>query len=537
MSDRRKRLGAFYTPPEMAAKLVDWAIRSPEDRVIDPSLGGFVFLRLAKRRLLSLGDRRKQSPGLVYGIDMDEQAVRTAREEAGLDDATLIHSDFFAVDPASLPTFAANIGNPPYVRYQSWARTRSPAHAIAEAMGVKLTKLSSTWAPFILHGCRFLEQGGRMAQVLPAELLHAQYAAPVVKYLERAFRAVTVAVFEERVFPDALEEVVLLFAEGFGEGPAGGVAIMPVGDLDHLQLPKIDGRGRGYLSPETPLLPLLPTRTQALYRKLMRDRRVRGLGQLASVDIGAVTGANAFFLRTRSEIESREFDRSLFKTAICKASDVAGARLTRADIDRLVSSGRATELLATNGHSRKRLASIRPLLAEGERDGLHKRYKCRVRSPWWAVPLPIGRVPDLFLTYMSNVAPRLVRNEAGAVSTNTVHQVTMAPGVSAKALSVAFYNSLTLLSAELVGRSYGGGILKLEPTESERVLVPEFDFSVGKRLPTIDRLLRCGDLSTVVEAIDPLVLSPLGLDDADIARLRSARQQLLARRRARNGNR
>jgi hypothetical protein len=44
---RKKRLGAFYTPPVMAAGLVDWAIRTGDDRVIDPSHGGSVFLGLA----------------------------------------------------------------------------------------------------------------------------------------------------------------------------------------------------------------------------------------------------------------------------------------------------------------------------------------------------------------------------------------------------------------------------------------------------------------------------------------------------------
>jgi hypothetical protein len=56
--------------------------------------------------------------------------------------------------------------------------------------------------------------------------------------------------------------------------------------------------------------------------------------------------------------------------------------------------------------------------------------------------------------------------------TNTLHGVTVAEGVSAKALAVGFYNSLTMLSAELLARSYGGGVLKLEPTEAEALLIP-----------------------------------------------------------------
>jgi adenine-specific DNA-methyltransferase len=107
--------------------------------------------------------------------------------------------------------------------------------------------------------------------------------------------------------------------------------------------------------------------------------------------------------------------------------------------------------------------------------------------------------------------------------------------VAPTALCVAFYNSLTLLSAEIVGRSYGGGVLKLEPTEAERLLVPSFESSIGRQLPAVDRLLRAGELDAVIDAVDSLVLPPLGLVDTDIRRLRSARQQLLARRQGRNG--
>jgi adenine-specific DNA methylase len=532
--ERQKELGAFYTPEAMATKLVDWAIRDPGDTVIDPSLGGYVFLELAKQRLSALGHDHKASPGAVYGVDMDEEALRVAREDEGLDDVTLLHSDFFRLNPDALPKFTANVGNPPYIRYQSWGSVNSSAHSIAETMGVKLTRLSSIWAPFVLHGCRFLAFGGRLAQVLPAEILHAQYARPVTEYLTRAFREVTIAVFDERTFPGALEEVVLLFADGYEHGPAPGIGMVSARDVGALDLTGIDGKGRGYFSPQLALLRVLPRSTQRLYERLARHECVRALGDVANVDIGAVTGANDFFIRTREEVVSRGFAPELFKTVVSKASDVPGARLSGGDIARLESQARKTELLATNGHSAQELASIAVLLAEGEQLGLPQRYKCRIRSRWWSIPLPKHGAPDAFLTYMSHTNPRLVNNEAGALSTNTIHNVSVSEEISSPALCVAFYNSLTLLSAELVGRSYGGGILKLEPSEAERLLIPSFERSLGRLLPRVDTLLRQGELEAVLDLVDPLVLAPLGLRQADILGLRAARHKLFARRRARS---
>lgn len=161
---RKKELGAFYTPREMAAKLVEWCIRSPQDTMLDPSFGGFVFLEAARERLLALGANRRSVGRQLSGIDVDEDAVRVGRDEEGLADCRLLHADFFRVAPSEEMRFVANIGNPPYVRYQSWNGGADKAHALTEAMGVPLTRLASTWAPFILHGCRFLHAGGAWAR-------------------------------------------------------------------------------------------------------------------------------------------------------------------------------------------------------------------------------------------------------------------------------------------------------------------------------------------------------------------------------------
>ena len=44
------------------------------------------------------------------------------------------------------------IGNPPFVRYQAFAgAARAKGIAAALAQGVRLTALTSSWAPFVVH--------------------------------------------------------------------------------------------------------------------------------------------------------------------------------------------------------------------------------------------------------------------------------------------------------------------------------------------------------------------------------------------------
>jgi adenine-specific DNA-methyltransferase len=144
---------------------------------------------------------------------------------------------------------------------------------------------------------------------------------------------------------------------------------------------------------------------------------------------------------------------------------------------------------------------------------------------------------------MSDALPRLCWNDAGAVSSNTLHNVRL-PGVPralAPALVAAFYNSATLLSCERVGRSYGGGVLKLEPREADRVLLPALALvarhqSALERLaPSIDAALRAGHEAGIQEAISEV--DRLLYSEAERRDFADLRAQLLARRRARRPSR
>jgi adenine-specific DNA-methyltransferase len=539
-SDRQKALGAFYTPARLAEHLVGWAVRTPGDRVLDPAFGGLAFLEAARNRLLALGRDVTDLGRQLYGSELDGEAHSRALKERSLSipAANVLCADFLSLTPAvDLPRVEALVGNPPYIRYQGFNAAGTRGHEAAAQAGVRLTRLSSSWAPFVVHGTAFVASGGRMAQVLPAEILHAQYAAQVLAFLRANFSSVTLVLFEHRIFPGALEEIVLLLAEGRSGDPASGVQVVEYRDLSQLDLADIprattDGVPlEGDL--EKPLARLLPSEAQNLYRALASSPSAARLGDLAVVDIGAVTGANDFFLvRPGMHTLPEEF----LRFTVSKASHVRGARFTPDDRQALITEQKPVLMFAPQkGSDVGRNASVTAYLEAGLRRGVHKRYKCRVRSPWWAVPLPRRPEPDLLLTYCSSAHPRLVLNEVKAANTNTLHGVCIRAGVEPSGLAAAFVNSLTLLSAELVGRSYGGGVLKLEPTEAERLLLPPITASMAAHLPEVDNLLR-SDLGAALDRVDALVLGPSGLDlDANEIRvLRLGADKLRARRQARH---
>ncbi len=535
----RKARGAFFTPPEITRFISDWAIRAPTDTVLEPSCGEAAFLLAAGRRLRDLGDSGAGA-GRLHGIEIHDASAELGLEAlraAGLEAAIRV-SDFFDCPPT--PSFDAVVGNPPYIRYQHFrGEARGKSLEAALAAGVRLTGLSSSWAAFVIHASQFLKPEGRLGLVLPAELLSVNYAAEVRRFLLGRFSRVRLVMFDTRVFPEVLEEVVLLLAEG--SGGATSFEVFQARDLDDLA--RLDTHGwtgfdLGAVDKWTPAL--LSQASFGVYQALCRQGAFSPLLGWGETYLGAVTGANGFFTLTQAEAEALRLPRhDLLKISPPGARHLSGLSFPDAQWQALRDGGGRCWLFYPRDG--KPAAAARRHIARGEREKVPQAYKCRVRKPWWRVPLVAE--PDLILTYMNHDRPRLVSNEAGVHIVNSVYGVSLHPHLrelGRSLLPLAALNSVTLLGAEMVGRAYGGGLLKLEPREADTLPVPPPE-ALAALAPQLEALrprvlaaLGRGDGAQAVELVDEAVLTrPLGLGAGELQVLREARAFLFRRRVAR----
>lgn len=543
----QKHQGAYYTNPAVARFLVNWAIRHPSDRVLDPCFGRGVFLQASLRRLTDLGGR---PPLPAFGIEIDPWAhTRTAKgllDGMDLPHEHLTRSNFFAVTRHDLGGFSVVVGNPPFIRYQNFSgKMRSLALQRAESSGVRFSALASAWAPFLVHAIGFLEEGGRLAVVAPAELCHAAYARPLLPFLQRSFRESIILTFERRLFPDLSEDTVLVLADGFGRG-AGEIRLLPLRDASELEdgawaerngtAVDADSVASGS---ERMVSYLLPEPTRRLYRELSAHPLVKRLGDLASVGIGYVTGANGYFHLSTPEARALRIPARYLRPAVRRATWLRGLFFTPNDWRMFESSGEKSRLLHLPDALPRAPKGLRTYLAVGKRQGIPEAYKCRVREPWFAVPHV--DVPDGFLAYMADERPMLAVNKARAVAPNTLLCVNFVPMFrqACAEVAAAWWTSLGALSAEVEGHSLGGGMLKLEPGEAAKVTVPLpislMNRSRGRDLALrIDRTLRSGDWKAALELGDAEILHHgLGLPDSDCTLLRAGFEFLMHRRRRR----
>jgi adenine-specific DNA-methyltransferase len=545
----RKERGAFFTSPQIADYLADWAVAGdPNARILDPTCGEAVFLRSAGRRLRALGRAPGDLDQHLFGVELHATSLDWASSVLQGDglDARLMVADFFDVatpeEPgAPLPAMDAVIGNPPFVRYQrhiGQARARSRQAALRQH--VRLSGLASSWAALVVHAGGFLKPDGRLAMVLPAELLTVGYAEPIRAWLRQRFERVHLVLFERLQFQDATEKVVLVLAAGSGgcdafslyclDDAADLAGIRPMSNLS--VTPAQSGKWTDLL---------LPNQQRRLF-KMVSGERFTPLSRYGRPELGTVTGANNYFTmseQTRARYQLLE-GRHVIKVCPPGTKHLRGVAFSAQRWSELREQGERVWLLHPPAGDRSK--ALTAYLALGRDLGVHEAYKCTVRSPWWRPPAVTP--PDLFFTYMSHRYPRLIANTAQATFVNSMHGLRLVPDAprgARSALPVVCLNSVTLLGAEIFGRSYGGGILKMEPREAAMLPVPDpADLDLAwERLRsssrTFDGWLTEGRWTDVVMRVDDVLLREvMGLDAGQVEQLRSALHSLRSRRLARS---
>ncbi len=543
----QKLRGGYYTSSEVAKWLCAWAIRSTEDRVLEPSCGDGSFLDAAVTRFAELGASGAKVANQLRGIEIiaAEADLARSRLRASLGAgarAAVQTEDFFAWwQGNSAQNVDAVVGNPPFIRYQNFPEPhRTRAMSIMKDMGLTPNKLTNIWVPFVVAAAASLRPGGRLALVLPAELLQVTYAAQLRSFLTDRFKRIDIVACNELFFEKAEQEVVLLLADGALE-TASDANLCRVTMTEARTLAEITDRAPNDVlagaQPKTirhdneKWLKYFLTEREISFMRCLRDAAITtNLSTHAEIDVGVVTGKNEFFVLTGHQII--ELGLEEYTTPLVSRSvQLKGAKIGKTDWKALAAAGDRVHLLHfMPNQSPKVSAAFARYIRVGEGKDVHKGYKCSIRAPWYAVPSVW--VPDGFAFRQIYDFPRMVLNQAGATSTDTIHRLSCKTAKPERVIANT-YTWLTAASAEIEGRSYGGGVLELEPTEAERLLMPA-TLNGAMPLSECDRLTRAGRLDDVLEENARIVLmGHMGLSSADCALLRTIWTKMRDRRMAR----
>jgi hypothetical protein len=446
-------------------------------------------------------------------VEIDEKALARALHEQLIPSTDVRCKDFLAVQP--FPVHAV-VGNPPYVRLRHVENGQRQRALLAAntVLNRGMDPAGSLWMPFVLHAMRFLSVGGRLAFVLPYEFTYVRYARPLWAALRDNFGSLEVLRTHERLFPDLLQDVVILLADGYG-AHTQSVRFRAFERVDDLlrARPVVDEaltiedllRGERVF-----VEALLGDELRRFLRTRVADAAVPAR-RLVTFNIGYVAGDKAFFHPSEHNVQEFALPQSSLRPSLTSARALKGAGLRTSSWS---AAGRSSLFVPneedlTDGERR--------YIAMGEKQGVSRRYKCRIRKPWYKVP---GlRIPDVVLSVFSE-RPLLMLNDARCLASNSL-LCGYSIGSTSEEIAAGWYTSLTLLQCELEVHALGGGVMVMVPNETGNVRLPKAVRAEAGHIDHLDRVLRLGKVTDAYQAGDRRILIDqlkFGSKDVDLIR-------------------
>lgn len=499
--NRRER-GAYYTPPNLAAFVAEWAIRSSGDTVLDPSAGLGSLVIAAARRAQALGGT---GPPRVAGVELHEKTFERLVERcaaAGIAPGQLRMGEFFAAS-RDLGKVDVVLTNPPYVRHHEFPKgVADKMRGVLRTGGSSIDGRSSSWAYFVIRSMQLLHTGGRLAAIVPGELVGSDYGRRIINEVGERFDKTLLVRCEGDLFGDLQLTTLLILGDGYRgaqEGRTNIYGCTVAFDDEQPTLPAVKHMVR--ISDTRQSTAMLFSRARPADLQLVDGATqadgLSRLGEVGSVTIGYVTGDSSFFHFTENERIEASLRRTHLKRAVHRGIHVQGSVFRCEDWQTNRDGGRHCWLLHPLDNKTE---SVKGVIARGVDMGVSTRMKCRTREPWWRVPL--AKVPMAIFVYLGK-RPRIVENRAQAYAANSFFTLTIVG--TAASLAVGSMTSVFQLSALMAARRLGGGLRKLHVSDVAALPIPSVEVS-SEVCDEIDLLIRDGSWKEAIGFADDIVL-------------------------------
>lgn len=482
MNDKNKQTsqklrGGYYTPIEIAEFLTAWAIESEKfQTVLEPSAGDGVFIESLKQLNSNID---------VTAIEiLEEEASKISGKIVGLSNFNVKNLDFYDFYEEfrnkklneDTEGYDVVLGNPPYIRYQYLTKEQRDFQSdILKNNGVKPNKLINAWMAFTIAAVEMVKEQGKIAFIVPTDLLQVSYAKQLREFLFDNLSSLTVVTFDDLVFDEIQQDVVLLL----GEKGKSTLIKEKIHDLRVINLKDSEDlkdevfnvpfdQYASYGSEKWTKFYL--SRKERNFYENEFPKHMKNFNDFAKGEIGVTTGNNDFFVVNDTTIENYKL-RKYARPLLGRSVEIKGVFYEENDLKSNVVAAQKVWLLDFNGE--KLSTHAQKYIDYGVQNGDNIGYKLSLRKRWYDVPSIW--IPEAFLLRRIGAFPRIVKNEIQATSTDTFHRIKFHENVNISKFLFLMYSSPTLLTFELEGRVFGGGALEILPGDLVNVKLPIVD--------------------------------------------------------------
>jgi adenine-specific DNA-methyltransferase len=509
-STEQKLRGAYYTPLQLADAMVGLFASENICSVLEPSCGDGVFLD-------SLNDTGMiDRISIIQAVEIEkDEAEKVQIRYADKKNVEVCNEDFFDFFKRvqGKKSYDLILGNPPYIRYQYLKeRQREIQSQILTDNGMKANKLINAWVAFMVACVQLLSEHGKIAFVIPAEILQVAYAEDLRLYLSNYLAKITLITFEQLVFPGIEQEVVVFIGEK--DECEKGIRIIEMENLEDFKILDIQKNGfqRVPHAKEKWTKYFVSADEMQLIQQFRTDKRFAKFADYGLINVGITTGNNRYFSITEETSQKYQLEPATLPL-IGRSSHAHGIYFTETDWNINKQNGKRARLINFPDIPFEDYADgYKKYIEFGEQNKENEGYKCSIRDRWYIVPSVW--IPDAFFLRRNNLYPKFVLNRCGAVSTDTMHRIKFNADVEPENILLAYYNSVSFAFTEICGRSYGGGVLEILPGEMGNILLPKIehiDLEQRKKiLEEIDAIVRSDEnIEKALDLVDQEILVDL----------------------------
>lgn len=483
------------TPTEIARFIVKWAIRKCDDIILDPCVGtGKLYFECIKRfKDLCAYTNPIEN---IYCVDIDPTIIKKLKNKLNnkyRGHYNIFCNDFLKMSPGIdainfdniLPLVDAIVCNPPYARHQllSQSYKEEIGNIIEKNTGIELSGRSSFYIYFLIHATQFVRKRGRMAFVLPSNLLFANYGMNVKEFLVDNFRIVGIILFPEGelLFQNILTTTCIVLLEKMKDNNNIVKFYKLISSLSSQNLYRLINDS-DYILPESwgTLNEVKQNKLEAIAnwykyfnKEMKKNKELIPLKDIAKVKRGIATGANDFFTLNDEMVKKWGINYIFLKPILARAIYAPFFDFTEIDFQNLKNNDKNVWILSTDLQKEElHGTNILKYIEEGEKQRLHLRHLTSKRRIWYSLE---NRKPSpIIFTYMSRKRPRFIHNKAKIIVLNTFHLIYPKEEISKnkkklKALLAYLNSNKSYELLKTIGRIYGGGLLKVEPRELENL--------------------------------------------------------------------
>lgn len=463
--------GQFWTPSWLAEVMANWVTANKPSVLFDPAVGPGTFFSAAH----AIGYK-----GSFAGFELHSSALQEG-SQLGLTDKDFaqVHiADFISAEISD--RYDAIISNPPYIRHHRLGDVRKQELKILakRLLGFPLDGRVGLHLYFLLKCLDHLAPKGRLAFLLPADVCEGVSSSSVWNRICEIYRLEAVLTFSEEAapFPQVdTNAMVFMLSRNPPRDTFKWLRILKKDDiaikraLDTKNLATVD---------ESLVISRDRNLAEAVKTGLSRPPKNNAqqgypLSQFAKIVRGIATGANEFFFLTHEQLKSLKLDPRFFIRAVGRTRDCQNDTITKAEMDELDSEGRPTWLLNLGRDPFETLPKqLQIYLQQGEQQGFQNRALIMSRRPWYKMEKRIP--PPILFAYLGRRDCRFILNKAGVVPLTGF--LCVYPLVNTQRASEQLWRALnhpdTLRNLHFVGKSYGGGALKVEPRQLDALEIP-----------------------------------------------------------------